>query len=413
MLPDHRPFWRRRRPQLYALTILLWALVVWVVLSARGVLLPFVLAALAAYVIDPVIVRLSRLRVAGVPIPRWTAVLFVYVCIGFAIWLAGISIFPQVYREAMRGLVELRDFLTTVTPERIDQWAVEIDRFLDAYGIPVDVVPGGTATGARIQVDLAAGIAEALREASDLLRGRLVDVVAFSRVLLTGTVAALFFLTLLFMITAFISMDAPRIVLYFESLVPAAWRRDFRRLLRGIDMGLAGVVRGQLTIMLVNGVLTLAGLLLLQIPYAFALSAIATILYIVPIFGTILSSVPIVLLALTAGGFGKGVLALGWIVVIHALEAYVLNPKIMGDAARIHPVLVVLALVIGERAYGIVGALLAVPFASVFVAIFRFLHRKLAELDDKAAVEPPVIPESAAPPEERAPPEPLEKGSLP
>lgn len=412
-MPDQVPFWRRRRPQLYTLTLLLWAFVAWVMLTARGVLLPFVLAALAAYVIDPVIARIARTQAFGHTVPRWIAVLLVYLFIGFAIWLAGVSILPQVYREAMRGLLELRDFLASVTPERIDGWAAEIDRFLDRYGIPVDVVPGGAEPGARFQVDLAAGIAEALREGSELLRGRLGDVVAFSRVLLTGTVAALFFLVLLFMITAFISMDAPRILRFFESLVPASWRKDFRRLLRGIDMGLSGVVRGQLTIMAVNGFLTLAGLLVLQVPYAFALSAIATVLYVVPIFGTILSSIPIVLLALTAGGFTKGLLALGWILVIHGLETYVLNPKIMGDAARIHPVLVVLALVIGERAYGLVGALLAVPFASVFVAVFRFLHRKLTELDDKAAVEPPVLPESVAPPDERAPPEPLKKGSLP
>jgi predicted PurR-regulated permease PerM len=73
----------------------------------------------------------------------------------------------------------------------------------------------------------------------------------------------------------------------------------------------------------------------------------------------------------------------------------VLNPKIMGNATRIHPVIIVLALVIGERTAGIVGALLAAPFASVFVAIFRFLHRKLSELDARvtavtaAAEEPP------------------------
>jgi predicted PurR-regulated permease PerM len=48
-------------------------------------------------------------------------------------------------------------------------------------------------------------------------------------------------------------------------------------------------------------------------------------------------------------------------------------------------VLIVLALVIGERTGGIVGALLAVPVASVVVAIFRFLHRKLAEIDERAA----------------------------
>ena len=232
------------------------------------------------------------------------------------------------------------------------------------------------------------------------LRARLGDVVALSRALLTGTFKTLFFFILLFMLTAFISMDAPRIIRFAESLVPSSWRGDFRRLLHGIDSGLAGVVRGQLTIMLVNGFLTFVGLLVLRMPFAFALSALATVLYVVPLFGTIISSIPIVLVALTAGGASKAVLALGWILVIHALETYVFNPKIMGDASRIHPVLIVLALVVGERSAGIAGALLAVPVASVFVAIFRFLHRKLAELDERAtairaAAEQP--PPDAAP----------------
>jgi predicted PurR-regulated permease PerM len=223
-------------------------------------------------------------------------------------------------------------------------------------------------------------------------------VVALSRALLAGTFKTVFFFILLFMLTAFMSMDGPRIVRFCETLVPTAWRGDFRRLLHGIDTGLAGVVRGQFTIMAVNGILTFLGLLVLRIPFAFALSALATLLYVVPIFGTIISSIPIVLVALTAGGLSKGLLALAWILVIHALESYVLNPKIMGDASRIHPVLIVLALVVGERTAGIVGALLAVPFASVFVAIFRFLLRRLHELDERAsairagAEEPPPGP---------------------
>jgi predicted PurR-regulated permease PerM len=156
--------------------------------------------------------------------------------------------------------------------------------------------------------------------------------------------------------------------------------------------------------MLVNGLLTLIGLLVIRVPFAFALSALATLLYVVPIFGTILSTIPIVLLALASGGLSKALLALGWVLVIHALEAYVLNPKIMGDASKIHPVLIVLALVIGERSFGLVGALLAVPVASVFVAIFRFLHRKLAEIDERThAAEP----QETAP----APAGPLEKGN--
>jgi predicted PurR-regulated permease PerM len=389
------PIWRRPRAQLLALTALVWALVLGILAAARNVLLPFVLAALAAYVIDPLIARLARRQVAGRRLPRALAVVAVYLVLAGGLYVLAVSIVPQIYREAVRGLLELREFLAGIGPDKVDAWALSIDAFMQRYGIPVDVLPGEGRTGARIHVDLAGEMAAALRDLSAQARAQLGDVVALSRALLAGTVKTIFFFVLLFMLTAFLSMDGPRILRFAESLVPLSWRGDFRRLLHGIDVGLAGVVRGQLTIMIVNGILTFLGLLILRIPFAVALSALATLLYAVPLFGTIISSIPIVLLALTAGGLSKGLLALAWILLIHALETYVLNPKIMGDASRIHPVLIVLALVIGERAAGIVGALLAVPVASVFVAVFRFLHRKLTELDGRAtaiaaaAEEPP------------------------
>jgi predicted PurR-regulated permease PerM len=391
------PLWRRPRAQLYTITALVWVLVLAVLAAALPVVLPFILAALAAYVVDPLVGRVQRVRMGGLGAPRWLATLLVFGGLFFFVYLLGISILPQIYREAVRGLVQLREFLASATPEQIDLWARDIDAFLFRYGIPLDVTPeAGGAHQGRFSVDLAAALAEALKEASTSLRERLGDVVTLSRDVLSGTLETLVFFILLFMLTAFISVDAPRIVGFFETLLPSPWRDDYRRLVHGIDTGLAGVVRGQLTIMVVNGVLTLVGLLVLRIPFAFALSALATILYVVPIFGTILSSVPIVLLALTAGGLSKGLLALGYILIIHALEAYVLNPKIMGDASKIHPVLIVLSLVIGERTWGLVGALLAVPVASVFVAVFRFLHRKLGEVDDRSRTAlSPATPDAA------------------
>ncbi|HVO18281.1 MAG TPA: AI-2E family transporter [Anaeromyxobacter sp.] len=400
------PLWRRPRAQLLALTAVVWLLVAGLFSLAAPVILPFVLAALAAYVIDPVIAGIARLRLGRWPVPRWAAVVVVYVVLGLAVWLGVVSILPQVYREAVRGLSELRDVLAGFTPERVDAWARTIDAFLQRHGIPIDVVPGDGGSGGRFTVDLAAGLASALHDASASLRGRVGDVVELSRNLIAGAVRAVFFVVLLFMLTAFLSMDAPRIVRWVESLVPGDYRADLRRLLHGIDAGLSGVVRGQLAIMLVNGTLTLVGLLVLKIPFAFALAFLATVLYVVPIFGTFLSSVPIVLLALTSGGPTRGLLALAWLSGIHALESYVLNPKVMGDAARIHPVLIVLALVVGERSAGMAGALLAVPVMSVFVAVFRFLHRKLDELDARAAGQPGRLP-SAAP--EPAPPEPADQ----
>ena len=67
---------------------------------------------------------------------------------------------------------------------------------------------------------------------------------------------------------------------------------------------------------------------------------------------------------------------LAWIIGIHLVEANLLNPKIMGDAAKIHPVLVVFALIAGEHSYGLVGALFAVPVASIIQTIFSYYRRR-------------------------------------
>ena len=75
---------------------------------------------------------------------------------------------------------------------------------------------------------------------------------------------------------------------------------------------------------------------------------------------------------------------LGWILLIHFLEANFLNPKIMGHASKIHPVVIIFALLAGEHAYGIVGALLAVPAASIVQSMFKFyVIDRQAEVEDE------------------------------
>src|SRR5207237_9340386 len=97
------------------------------------------------------------------------------------------------------------------------------------------------------------------------------------------------------------------------------------------------------------------------------------------LFGCGLSSVPIVAIALIAsGGFDifRGLKVLAWIIGIHQVEANFLNPKIMGGAAKIHPVLVIFALIAGEHSYGLVGALFAVPVASIIQTIFIYYRKR-------------------------------------
>jgi predicted PurR-regulated permease PerM len=193
---------------------------------------------------------------------------------------------------------------------------------------------------------------------------------------IVGGIARLF---LVLMVAAFILVDLDRIQLFLRSLVPDKYRGDYDRIVTGIDRGLSGVIRGQLLICLINGLLTYVGLLIFKVKYAPLLGAIAAVMSLIPIFGSILSSIPIVVVALISSGtfdLKKALFVLGWIILIHLIEANFLNPKIMGDSAKIHPVLVVFALIAGEHSYGLTGALFAVPVASIIQTIFVYYWRR-------------------------------------
>lgn len=196
---------------------------------------------------------------------------------------------------------------------------------------------------------------------------------------------SVFTIFLVLMLAAFISSDLRGIQRFFFELVPPSYRPQFEELMSGLDRGLSGVIRGQLLICLINGTLTGVGLYSMDVPFWHVLTLVVTVLTLIPIFGTILSSIPCVLFALTEGGLTTGVMVLGWILAIHALEAYVLNPKIMGHSAHIHPVLVVFGLVAGEQTYGLIGALLAVPFVSILQNIFIFVHKRLVAATEEEA----------------------------
>ncbi len=185
------------------------------------------------------------------------------------------------------------------------------------------------------------------------------------------------------MLAAFILIDPQRIWNFVRSLIPQIYREDFDTITKEMDTGLSGVIRGQLLICLVNGVLTYIGLVLIGIKYSFLLGVIAGAFSLIPIFGTIISSIPIMVVGLVSTddgsiSLGPPLLMLAWISGIHLLEANVLNPKIIGDAAHMHPIIVVFALLAGEQVFGLTGALLAVPAASIVQTLFIYALRTSA-----------------------------------
>jgi predicted PurR-regulated permease PerM len=87
----------------------------------------------------------------------------------------------------------------------------------------------------------------------------------------------------------------------------------------------------------------------------------------IPVLGVFISTTPIVLVALNAGGPPLSLAAIGMVVVIHALEAYVLNPMIYGRHLRLNPVLTLIILYVGYHVFGLWGMLLGVPVARYFI----------------------------------------------
>ncbi len=224
------------------------------------------------------------------------------------------------------------------------------------------------------------------------LQSQLDGVLRFGQSLIAGFIRGIFMFFFTLMIGAFILIDVEKVHGFLRSLFPGNVRDDYDVIMQGIDRGLSGVIRGQLVICLINGCLTYAGLLVFGVKYGIILAMVAGAMSLVPIFGSILSSVPIVLVALVSGDQGidvfRGVAMLLWIIGIHFLEANLLNPKIIGTAAKIHPVLVIFALFFGEASYGLVGALLAVPLLSAIQVVFVFLYKKTWKDHPRRAVEP-------------------------
>lgn len=238
--------------------------------------------------------------------------------------------------------------------------------------------------------DLVRVLDDALENFAEASGRKLTDVVSLGQRLVSKLTGAMLSTLVTFMVAAFISIDVPRIIQFFRSLFPAREQEAFSSLLRDLNRGLSGVIRGQLVICLVNGFLTWIGLFFLGVKFSFVLAVIAGTLSLIPVFGTIISTVPCVLIGLTQS-VTTGLLVLGWILFIHFVEGNILNPKIIGSSARIHPALIVFALIAGEHSYGILGALLAVPIASIIQTLFLFfLHdrwRESAVEESELAVE--------------------------
>lgn len=379
----------------FALVVLIWA---------HSLVLPFTLALLLAYVLTPAVAWCERRG-----IPSALSVVIVYLTALSAIAALGAIVLPLLTRE----LVTMRREL----PQAARQWAAEhgpellepLNRFLDRG----DEVGRQAPTPALVLQPLADGryevhvtgtveiVAESskhwqvrpVRESSielsqwlgDLVaswveyaRTNVAEVIRVGRALASTAIRGLFLTFMMMMCAAYLIHTRGQVLDFFRSLAPPVERPRFDRLLKRLDRSLNAVVRGQLLICLVNGVLSGVGFALLELKYWPILTLLATVLSIIPVFGALLSSIPALLVAFLQGPW-VALWTLLWIVGIHQLEAQLLNPKIIGTVADLHPVLVVFALLLGEHTLGVWGALLALPALALCQALFNHFRTEYVE----------------------------------
>jgi predicted PurR-regulated permease PerM len=128
--------------------------------------------------------------------------------------------------------------------------------------------------------------------------------------------------------------------------------------------------QAQILIAAVNTFLTALGLWALNIEPAALLSAIVFFCGLIPVLGTFLSSAPILLLGFNQGGFQRSLEALLMIIIIHTIETYVLNPRIVSAVLKLNPVLTLIILYVGYNLLGFWGVLLGAP---VSVYLYRYV----------------------------------------
>ncbi len=346
-------------------------LVLALLIASREVLLPFVLALIIAYVLMPLVSLLERRR-----LPRALAILLVYaVVIG--------SLATTIRLIAPRLLSELNAFrreIPTLVASAREQWIPAAESTLTDLGIHVVHESEERAEHTPDALNIDRLIADTLEKGYAYAQHNALQLARIGRDIAAAVSRGIFIFGITLMLAAYIMLTRESIFRFFESLFRPKSRHEFRELVTRLDHGLSGVVRGQLLICVINGALTALGFAIIGLKYWPILSIIATVFSLIPIFGAIISSVPAVILGCTQS-LGTGVAALVWIFAIHQLEANFLNPKIMGDSAKIHPVLVVFSLLVGEHFFHVVGALLAVPCMSIAQSVF-FQLRKVVQQGD-------------------------------
>jgi predicted PurR-regulated permease PerM len=310
------------------MTIAAFAAVVAVVFVAHGTLVAFVLGLLLAYLLEPVVAGVERLLPES-SYARSASIVIVYA-------IAALVVFAAVYSAAPTVGNLLRRFGTSLPDLRARLNEI----------------------GAGPRSDLISNVRSRAGRAA-------LSVVQDAVWLLVAPIVAIFFL----------GNRAGFLDSAVDLLAKRADRAKAKRTIQQVDHALAEYTRGQLILAGLSAGFYIVCMVLLGIPYAFALSFAGGVLEFVPVLGWIVAAAAVVASAWLAHAhwIWMAVLIVGWRVV----QNFVISPRVMGDRLQMAPLTVLLALMIGSQIDGLAGALLSIPA----VAVFRIVWTESAARD--------------------------------
>ena len=314
----------------------------------RGVLWPFVFAFLIAYIIDPWVEFIAR---SG--LPRLAAICIVLAGLLLLFAVFSVLIFPRIGQETSHAAEKFPHYMEVVK-NKMGPWLKDLS---DRYPEEAAQVEQYFNQTLRPKLPLL------LAPIWDSLRYMFSGVVNFIVMMLN--------LLLVPVLTFYLLKDFPRIREASVELLPPRHREKIEHWAREANDALSQYLRGQLSVSLALGLIYTAGLLILGVPLAIPVGLLSGLANMVPYLGFILGIGASLLLSFVDNQDWHRLI---WIVLLYAfaqlMEGTWMGPLLVGRRTGLHPVVIMLALVIGGTLFGFMGMLLAVPFmavASVFL----------------------------------------------
>ena len=335
------------------------------------VLTPFLAAMVIAYMLDPLVDRLSETGFRGWKIGRTPATLLVMSGVILALIGLMLVIIPLLQQQSML-IVQRLPALVDHFHQQIEPW------LLQRFGIRFDVNPTA----------IQKLVTDHWQTASSFVGSVLLSA-GQKGLNLIGMLANILLLPV---VLFYFLRDWDDMMHETGKLIPRDWIGRVKQIAKDIDSVVAEFLRGQLSVMLSLSVFYSVGLWLVGLDMALSIGMIAGLLSFVPYLGFALAFILALMLALLQ--FASVTEVIPVLIVFGVgqfVESFFLTPILVGDRIGLHPVLVILALMAGGQLFGFAGVLLALPVSAAIAVGLRYLKKSYLSSDTYLRSQAPVI----------------------